>query len=360
MFLLVFFMIPLAVVFGDLISDPILKLQRLSERIKKGDWSAEAKVLTGDEIQQFSEVFRSMLGEIRAKQKLLLEAKKELEDFSKSLEEKVKQRTQELIETQQATMNILEDLAESKDRLDSYAQELEKALKIRSEFTSMISHEMRTPLTAIREGISLLLEGMAGEINGDQREFLDLARTNVERLGRLIDDVLDFQKLEAGLMKFVFEPHDLNEIVYEVFRTMETVAREKHIALTVELDHELPKVECDRDRITQVLDNLVHNALKFTTAGEIKMVVSHNEVEVTVAVKDTGVGIKEEDITKLFKKFSQLGEGIKRKTGGTGLGLVISKEIVEIHGGRIWVESEFGKGSTFAFTLPIKQEAIGG
>lgn len=251
-----------------------------------------------------------------------------------------------------ALLEIFEDITE-KARAE---KQLREAISIKSNFISMVSHELRTPLTAIKEGIAIVLDGAAGCTSPEQKEFLDIAKKNVERLSRLINDVLDYQKLDAGKMDFEMSEGDINEVVKDVEKAMATLARNKGLDFTVELGHGLPRPRFDSDKITQVLMNLVNNAIKFTETGFVKVMTFKNEAKdaVAVCVEDTGIGIREEEAGKLFQSFGQLAKGGDRKSGSTGLGLVISERIIHHHGGRIWFESEFGKGSTFCFSLPLK------
>ena len=235
-------------------------------------------------------------------------------------------------------------------------QKLKEAMEIKSQFISMASHELRTPLTAIKEGIAIVMDGSTGKINDEQEDFLGMAKRNVDRLARLINDVLDFQKLEAGGIKFDIQEKDINEVVKEVYETMVPLTKEKGLNFVVKLDENLPKARFDNDKIIQVLTNIVNNAIKFTEKGAITVTTSKQDNVVCVAVQDTGPGVKKEDIQKLFHKFEQLAKQDDRKTGGTGLGLAISKEIVEKHNGKIWAESKYGKGITFYFTLPVMEK----
>ena len=234
-------------------------------------------------------------------------------------------------------------------------KKVKEAVETKSEFLSTVSHELRTPLTAMKESVSIVLDGMAGEISQEQKDCLDIAKRNIDRLARLINDVLDFQKLEYGKMKFNMESNNINEVAQQVYETMATSAKEKEIDFMLELDDNLPKVNLDVDRVTQVLTNLVSNAFKFTDKGNVTIKTSSVDNTVKIQVCDTGSGIKEEDMSKLFRKFEQLALGGERKTGGTGLGLAICKEIIEHHGGKIWAESTPEKGSIFQFVLPIME-----
>jgi PAS domain S-box-containing protein len=234
-------------------------------------------------------------------------------------------------------------------------EQMHVAMQMQMEFTSTVSHELRTPLTAIKEGIAIVLDGSAGDINAEQKDFLDTAKRNVDRLTRLINDVLDFQKLKAGKTRFDMESNDLNETIKDVQKQMSPEANKKGLEFSLDLDKTIPKINFDRDAIARVLINIINNAFKFTDHGSITITTEQRPEEnsVYVRAKDTGPGIKESDLGRLFEDFEQLEKGKDRKTGGTGLGLAISKKIVAQHGGRIWAESEEGKGTTLIFVLPI-------
>ncbi|MFA6636685.1 MAG: PAS domain S-box protein [Candidatus Omnitrophota bacterium] len=240
-------------------------------------------------------------------------------------------------------------------------EELEQAIAMQMEFTSTVSHELRTPLTAIKSGVAIVLDGIAGEINADQKEFLGTVNRNVDRLTRLINDVLDFQRLKSGKEKFTMEKGDINGIIENVCKDMSPAASERSLKLSLELDEKMPEIVFDADAITRVLVNLLNNALKFTSSGGITVSTEARTGEnvVLITVEDTGKGIKHEDLPQLFNDFVQLDTGKDRQTGGTGLGLAICKKLVAQHGGRIWAESELGKGSKFYFVLPIEERRGG-
>lgn len=240
--------------------------------------------------------------------------------------------------------------------IDDKNKELIKRDTMRASFISQVSHELRTPLSAIKEGIAIVLDGSTGDINEDQKEFLDTADRNIDRLTRLINDILDLQKLEAGMMKFNIQKNDINETVREIHKTMEALMQSRGLELIIDLEEDIPEIEFDKDRITQVLTNLVNNAEKFTDKGSITIKTCKIENHVRVSVEDTGAGMKKEDIPKVFQRFEQLDTEAKRKVKGTGLGLAICKEIIERHEGKIWVESEYGEGSSFIFTIPIEKK----
>jgi signal transduction histidine kinase len=235
-------------------------------------------------------------------------------------------------------------------------KKLRETTEMKSEFISTVSHELRTPLTCIKEGVSIVLDGVAGEINEKQKYFLDLANRNINRLAMLINDVLDFQKLDAGKMKLNPQESDVRQLAKEIYETMMLSAKNKGLELSLELDENLPKVTLDRDRIIQVLTNLIGNAIKFTPqGGQVHLSFQQQKDELVIHVSDTGVGISKGDLPKIFEQFYRVqrhGEEIK----GTGLGLAIVKKIVLLHGGRIEVESEPNHGSTFSVFLPITDE----
>jgi PAS domain S-box-containing protein len=248
---------------------------------------------------------------------------------------------------QEMFLSIYRDITERK----KVEQALQEAVKAKSAFTSMVSHELRTPLGALKESVSQVLEGLLGTLTDDQRKFLGIAKRNVDRLARLITEVLDFQTLETGKMVFKMQDNDINEVVKETKETMDIIAKEKGLDFVLNLDKKLPKTKFDRDKISQVLSNVVNNSLKLTEKGSITISTTKGNNVIQVSVKDTGPGIKEEDIPRLFQQYEQL----ERKTGGTGLGLAISLEIIKTHGGKIWAESIFGQGTTMHFLLPIEE-----
>ncbi len=233
--------------------------------------------------------------------------------------------------------------------------DLQRLYDKQKEFTSTVSHELRTPLASIKMALDIILSGTPGPVNKDQSDFLGRAKSNVDRLNRLINDILDLSKMEAGKIVMKMEPGDLNQTVHESLEPQKNVAQGKGLKLECRVDPSLPPVIFDRDRILQVLYNLVGNAIKFTDQGSVCVIVGVDRVRnvVTVCVEDTGPGISSEDMGKLFEKFQQLEGPLNQKAGGTGLGLAICKTIIECHAGKIWVESEQGKGSRFCFLIPL-------
>jgi PAS domain S-box-containing protein len=251
--------------------------------------------------------------------------------------------------------DIIRDMTERKnieERLQKANNELKKADELKTQFLSIISHEMRTPITPMNAQLQLLLSGYFGEITEKQKNSLEMIKRNTERLDRFIGEVLDISKFEAGVMKFNSVPANLNEIVANAVETMKMQALNKNLKLIFKED-KVPEVVIDKDRITQVIMNLINNAIKFTDMGGIiEVELTCNGENAIVKVKDNGIGIRTEDLDRLFKPFQQLDSSYGRKYGGSGLGLAICKRIIAYHGGKIWTESEYGKGSTFQFIIP--------
>lgn len=229
--------------------------------------------------------------------------------------------------------------------------------QLKANFVSNITHELRTPLVAIDKSIALILAKNAGEISSAQEEFLSIAQRNIKRLSIMINDLLDLSKLEAGKMKINALPTSIAFVIEEAVGSLINWSKTKSISIEKKIENGLPQANIDGDRIIQVLTNLIGNAIKFTPAnGNIIIeALSHAQgKEVMITVQDNGVGISKEDLPNIFNKFYQAGERVASDINGTGIGLSIVKEIVELHGGKIWVESEKGVGARFIFTLPLK------
>ena len=239
------------------------------------------------------------------------------------------------------------------DEIQDKSRQLEIASQHKSQFLANMSHELRTPLNAILGYTELMADGAYGEPSEKMLGILKRLEANGEHLLGLINDVLDLSKIEAGQLVLELSDYCVQDIAQTVRSTLEPLASDKKLAFKLELAPDLPPGHGDGRRLTQVLINLVGNAIKFTDTGEVAIKAEANSGSFYVSVCDTGPGISAVDQAKLFQEFQQADNAITRKKGGTGLGLAISKRIIEMHGGRIWVESQPGQGSTFAFTLPV-------
>jgi signal transduction histidine kinase len=237
--------------------------------------------------------------------------------------------------------------------IEQKSRELEQASQHKSQFLANMSHELRTPLNAILGYTELMADGAYGEPSEKMLGVLQRLEANGKHLLGLINDVLDLSKIEAGQLVLELSDYSIQDIAQTVRSTLEPLAADKKLAFKVEVAAQLPSGRGDGRRLTQVLINLVGNAIKFTDAGEVAIKAEANNGSFYVSVGDTGPGISAADQARLFQEFQQADNAITKKKGGTGLGLAISKRIIEMHGGRIWVESQPGQGSTFAFALPV-------
>ncbi len=226
--------------------------------------------------------------------------------------------------------------------------------RMKTDFISLVSHELRTPLTSIKGFTDLILEGDAGEVREEQREYLSIVKQNADRLVSLINELLDISRIESGRVQLQLAPVRMQEVVDLVVASLSPQIQQKSQALHVRVAPELLPVLGDRDRLTQVLTNLLSNAHKYTPAGgSIRVEAKSQDNQVVVSVTDNGIGISPEDQKNLFTKFYRVDSSLTRQIGGTGLGLAIVKSIVELHGGAVSVESQPGQGSTFSFTMPV-------
>ncbi|HEX2967262.1 MAG TPA: ATP-binding protein, partial [Syntrophorhabdaceae bacterium] len=243
----------------------------------------------------------------------------------------------------------LEELASAKERAEA-------ADRLKSAFLATMSHELRTPLNSIIGFTGIILGGYVGPLNDEQAKQLGMVRNSANHLLSLINDVLDISKIEAGQLKVSVEPFSLKGLIDHVAQSSRPALESKKLALSSVVPDSISVVRSDRRRVEQILLNLISNAVKFTEQGGITIECSSDNGSVIVSVTDTGMGIREEDLGKLFNAFQQVDSGITRRFDGTGLGLYICKKLLDLLGGTIWVTSTWGIGSTFSFTLPVRSE----
>ena len=294
---------------GYRILSPVRHLRAAAQAVRRGEpEKADFAITTGDEVQDLGATMMEMVGTLQAREHALTEANARLLDASRH----------------------------------------------KSEFLSRMSHELRTPLNAIIGFSDLLLERIAGDVTAKQEEFLQDIRNSGAHLLTLINDILDISKIEAGRMDLHFEETDLTLVVADALTTLRPLSQQKHLDVSSVLDPGAAVIRADKVRLRQIVFNLLSNAAKFTPeGGQIRVEVRRINDEAELTVVDTGPGIASGDQEKLFQQFSQLQEGQQSGHAGTGLGLALVKRLVELHGGRVWVESEVGKGSRFIVRLPL-------
>jgi signal transduction histidine kinase len=241
------------------------------------------------------------------------------------------------------------------------SRQLETANKHKSEFLANMSHELRTPLNAIIGFSEVLLERLFGELNDKQDDYLKDIHSSGKHLLSLINDILDLSKVEAGHMELDLATFDVPAAISNAMTLIRERAQRHDITLALDAGPELGEIVADERKFKQILLNLLTNAVKFTPdGGRIDVRARREDKDVVVEVQDTGIGIAPEDQAAVFEEFRQVGRHYTNKQEGTGLGLALTRKFVELHGGRIWLESEPGKGSTFAFTIPGQRAESGG
>lgn len=303
---------------------PLVQLTDATSGISQGDFNQRVNpsfFLYKDEITILSENFNTMTGE--------------LNELYTSLEQRVEQRTQEL--------------AEARD-------DAVLANKSKSEFVSVVSHELKLPMTSIKGYSDLMLAGATGPLNENQITFLTTVRNNVNRMATLVSDLTDISRIESGNIRIEPRSVPVWDVVDEVVNLTRTQIDQKNQIVSLDIPERLPKIWCDRNRFSQILTNLVSNANKYTPEGGVVHVQAMQvDGMIQMSVQDNGLGMAPEDQEKLFSKFFRSADDKVREAPGTGLGLSITKNLIELQGGKIWFESEFRKGTTFYFTMPISQ-----
>jgi len=257
-------------------------------------------------------------------------------------------------------MEINTQLKKSYADLEEKIKKLKELDKLKDDFLNVSAHELQTPIIPIHSQVELLMAGDYGKLNKEQKNALEMIYRNETRLSELVNDILDIAKIRSMKLKLIFSQASLAEIITNAVENVEGLAREKNISLTLNPVPDLPKIVVDKKRISQVMGNLLGNALKFTPKkGRIEVTVKQTKNNVLVSVHDTGIGINQAGLNKLFTPFFQVDSNITRKYGGTGLGLSICEGLILGHKGKIWAESAGkGKGSTFTFSLPTKKKVV--
>ncbi len=303
---------------GRRIVRPVEALRQGAARIGSGDLEYRLDVKTGDELQVLAEEFNRMAAR--------------LQESYATLEQRIDERTRELAQK---------------------SRELEVASRHKSEFLANMSHELRTPLNSVIGFSEVLRDRMFGDLNAKQTQYVEVILASGRHLLSLINDILDLSKIEAGRMELELAAFDLPLAIQNALTLVSDRAARHGITIATALDKRLGPLTADERKLKQILLNLLANAVKFTPAGgRVEVAARPSDGHVEISVTDTGIGIAEEDQDAIFEEFRQVGAHEGRPREGTGLGLPLAKRFVELHGGRLWVESKVGRGSTFTFTIP--------
>ena len=302
---------------------PVNQLRETAAQMEQGNYDVVAKVESEDEIGQLAQAFNTMAEAINYRDQVQI-------------------------------ANLESQLSET----DKARARAEQADQVKSSFLASMSHELRTPLNAVINFSKFVANGDVGEVNSEQKNMLNEVVDSAKHLLNLINDVLDMSKIESGSLKlFIVDDVDVEEIVNKVASTARGLLGDKTIEIQIQIEENLPKIRGDRQRILQVLLNIMSNACKFTDEGSITLNAMRTDNQVKISVTDTGAGIAQEDLNEVFEAFTQTKTGL-RQGGGTGLGMPITKNLVEAHGGHIDLESELKQGSTFTVSLPILSEEL--
>lgn len=339
------------------------------------DWNFDPNELTAEKLTD------GLVGQVLASGKpLIINNVHEVEGYIRSNFDTMSQLTLPLVHKQEAIGVILvesdqlerftEEDRDTAVRIATHAaiaianallyEQVTAANQAKSEFVSMVSHELKTPMTAVRGYVDLILAGLTGELSPQQKQYLEIVSANISRMGQQIQDLTDISRIEMNHLRIEFQPISLNEVMDETMKTTNSLCEQKSITLHIDMPDDLPPIEADKSRLVQVMTNLISNACKYSpphseTVVRFSLKECKKQSFVCIAVQDHGYGISEEDQQQLFTKFFRSDDPNIRQAKGTGLGLSITKGIVELHGGEMWLESAVGKGTTFFFTLPLSQ-----
>ena len=367
-----------SLIFAKSILKPLGELTIGAGIIGKGGLEHKVEVKTKDEIGELANAFNRMTSILTSNLKTITashdelnkeiterkQTEEELRKLKEELEVKVAERTKELQESvqklnkgQKAMLLMVEDLNQTSKELKEANIKLKGLDHLKSMFIASMSHELRTPLNSIIGLTGIILQGISGKITEVQRKELMMVKNSANHLLVLINDIIDVSKIEAGKVELVIEELDLSELIQEVSNSFKIAVDKKGLKLSLETPERLI-IKSDKRRAKQVIINLMSNAVKYMDKGEIEIKAAKKDECVEVSVADTGIGIKKENIKMLFKQFSRIHVAGMTRVEGTGLGLYISKKIADLLGGEIEAKSEFGKGSKFTFTLPLKHKGV--
>ncbi len=367
-FFLIFFILTVGIVFGAIILTqaivkPIIILKKAVEKIRKGNLNINLKTDSKDEIGELTFAFNKMVKEIKNSRKKLKKYNEELEKTVKDRTKELNKRIKELDETKLALLNMMEDMDETNKKLVKLQRELKRSLRElkeadvkKNEFISIASHELKTPLTAIHGFSQLLQSPKIFNDYGKSKKYLKIMEKETQRLSKIVNDMLSLSRIDLGTIKQNLEETDIKKFMEDIERETKRMIKEKGLKYEFKIDENLSRIITDKEKLTEILLNLINNAVKFTPKGKIIVKAFKEKNNIHFVVKDTGIGISKENQKKIFDRFYQVDSSYTRKASGTGLGLSLCKEYLELMGGRIWIKSKLGRGSEFHFIIPIKPE----
>lgn len=345
---ILFIIIILIIIFKRLLA-PLSYLQKGVMEVKGGNLNYKIGMITKDEIGDLAKTINKMTFDLKKYQeKLLKSEKKRGEELGKEVDKNTKElnkKIEDMDNAKTALLNMMEDLREAHENL----RELDKA---KIDFMNIVSHELKTPLTAVSAHLDVL-DGLKGNLSKQELSSLEAIKRNNNQLRMLIDNILEIARMESKRFELNKTKINLKDNIGDVIKELKILSDKKGLKLTTKVGI-LPKIEADENRVREILNNLISNAIKFTEKGSVTVEAKKRNNYILVSVIDTGIGIPKDKMKNLFQRFYQVDSSLGRRYGGTGLGLLISKKVVEAHGGKINVESVLGKGSTFSFTLPIR------
>lgn len=356
-----------SIIFGWFITKNIVKsiteLNKTINNVNIGNFDSKIEKIPKDELGGLASSLNYMIKEIKNQRSSILKHEKELERTVKERTKELNKKVKESEDIRKATMNIMEDIDDSnrelikaKEQLQKYVEELKIVDQKKDEFISVAAHELKTPLTSIR-GFANLLQNPAIKLDKEKSDkYFRIIEKETIRLGGLITDILDLSRIDLGTMKFTSENIKVENLIKEIKDQMDIIIIQKGIKSVYQVEKGMPVISIDKERFIQVISNLINNAVHYTEeGGKITLKVSREDNYIAFSVIDTGHGIPKSQQEKIFERFYQVDSSYTRKIGGTGLGLALSKGIIETLGGNITVSSEVEKGSTFTITVPIKK-----
>jgi len=355
-----FIVIVLMIIFKGLLK-PLSYLQKGVAEIKSGNLDYSIKTTSRDEIGELAAAFNQMIIDLKIYRDQI---KKHEEDLEQRVAERTKEldtKVNELTDMKTAILNMMDDMDDANRELIKTQEELKESLRKlketdikKDQFISIAAHELKTPLTSIH-GFSQLLQNRAvAESKEKRNKYLNIMDHETKRLAKLVTDILDLSRVDLGTLKLALEEVNVNELMENMEKELNVQMKEKGLQSEYDIEKNLPKIVTDTERLTEILINVINNAVKYTPKGKITVKVFREKENVHFMVKDTGIGIAKENQQYIFNRFYQVDSSYTRSAGGVGLGLSLCQEFVNALGGRIWFNSELGKGSEFHFTLPIK------